>query len=120
MSGSAPISLTGIFGPDSDDDQEDVQDDTNFCNERDIQRICLGDQEVDICQMSWHQANANQIWPGTYVLADHILQTKNYSTDSFSRYENCSVLELGAATGALSIALMKTGKYNMISRFVLV
>lgn len=118
MAGTAPISLTGIFGPDSDDDAEEVAGETNFCNERDIQKVVLAGQEVEICQMSWHQANANQIWPGTYVLAEHMLQTKNAESDECTRYEQSRLLELGAATGALSISLMKTGKYELITRYL--
>lgn len=110
MAGTAPISLTGIFGPDSDDDESHEEASGNFCNEKDIQRIHLADQDIDICQMSWHQANANQIWPGTYVLADHIMV-------SSSRYSHSRILEMGAATGALSIALRKSGLFDLVTRY---
>lgn len=111
------ISLTGIFGADSDEEEVVEEGSTNFCNEREIQRIHLAGQDILVCQMSWHQANANQIWPGTYVLADHILETKSEAESTTSRYSHCKILELGAATGALSIALAKSGQYDPITRY---
>lgn len=114
MAGTAPISLTGIFGADSDEEEEVANEtSTNFCNEKDIQRITLAGVQIQVCQMSWHQANANQVWPGTYALADHILSVRE---GPLSRYEGHNILELGAATGALSIALIKAGDFRTVTR----
>jgi predicted nicotinamide N-methyase len=50
-------------------------------------------------QFSWHKANANKVWPGTFNLADFVLANA-------ARYRGGRVLELGAATGALSMCML--------------
>ncbi len=53
-------------------------------------------------QFSWHCANANKVWPGTFVLSEYI--------DSRIDFFRCGqVLELGAATGALSMFFTRRG-----------
>jgi predicted nicotinamide N-methyase len=49
-------------------------------------------------QFSWHEANANKVWPGSFSLADFI--SKN-----LDRYRGGRILELGSATGAWAIFL---------------
>jgi phospholipid N-methyltransferase len=58
----------------------------------------IGGCSLEIRQFSWHQANANQVWPGTLNLADYMVQ-------HIDKFRDTNVLELGAATGALSIFL---------------
>ena len=62
--------------------------------------IC--NEPMRIRQFSWHSANANQIWPGTITLAEYLSQGRNHHLLSSGR-----VLELGSATGALAIYLLK-------------
>lgn len=50
------------------------------------------------CRFSFHEANANQVWPGTYRLADFIMANQ-------SKYSQGKLLELGSATGVLAIFL---------------
>jgi hypothetical protein len=107
---NAPVSLTGLFGNDSD---EDVNN--SFQNESDIQSLVFGGISVQIQQTSWHQANANQVWPGAYALVEHIMQEKLYCAEVL-RYGDSKILELGAATGAVAVALTMTGKFNIITR----
>ena len=49
-------------------------------------------------QFAWHKANGNKVWPGTFNLAEYIDQHIEY-------YRSGPILELGAATGALSMYL---------------
>ena len=63
------------------------------------------------------QANANQVWPGTFVLADFIGNRERYTgvttgtavtgtnTDSAPPDSAVRILELGSATGALAVCL---------------
>jgi predicted nicotinamide N-methyase len=95
----APVSLGGLF-PDDDTSHE-------FHNETEIINVHIGNYDLAIRQMAWHGANANQIWPGTFTLVDFILVNE--------KYHNTNMLELGSATGALSIALKKTGKFDLIT-----
>ena len=92
----APISLGGLFtGADSDEDSND-----GFRLEYSTQAISLCDISLQIRQYSWHMANANKVWPGTFSLANFLFAHK-------ARYDGYPMLELGAATGALSIFLKK-------------
>ncbi|RYH15521.1 hypothetical protein EON65_31625 [archaeon] len=99
---TAPISLGGLF-PNSDD-----EDGGGFCNETDILNVKLADQDLKIRQMAWHGANANQIWPGSYALVDFILGNAKYGSGKF--------LELGSATGAVVIALIKAKQLDIVTR----
>ncbi len=118
---SLPISLTGLFDASDDEDNgiEEGQangEGTKFENESETISTTLGGYELKIRQMVWHQANANIIWPGTYNLVDHIFNVHDLENATKLRYETGKCLELGAATGALSLALMKTGKFDIITR----
>jgi hypothetical protein len=105
----APVSLSGLFVCDGDDSVEEVGGDVDrFENETEVLTMDLAGIQVHVRQMAWHRANANQVWPGTFTLAEHIFNASG-------RYESCKVLELGSATGALALALAKTNKYNVIT-----
>jgi len=103
---SAPVSLTGLFVNEDDSDEDCSQDE--FQNECEIMPMNLGGIELNIRQKSWHQANANQVWPGTFTLIEHIF--------SHERYKSGDLLELGSATGALAIALIKSKNYHLVTR----
>ncbi len=117
----APVSLTGLFGADSDVEDEE---ENGFKNEKSITKIKLGGIDILVSQMAWHQANANQVWPGAFTLADHLIDTldvvsdseKSVSVESQKRYEGALMLELGSATGALTVALLKTGRFRLVTR----
>lgn len=101
---AAPVSLGGLFPTSDDEEEEEI-----FTNETEIVKVVLGGMELAVRQMAWHGANANQIWPGAFTLMDYIL--------AHEKYHGAKVLELGAATGALSLALMKSGQFDMITRY---
>ncbi|CAI9287377.1 unnamed protein product [Lactuca saligna] len=56
--------------------------------------------ELVIREFSFHQMNANLLWPGTFAFAEWIVQNK-------SRIESKHIIELGSGTGALAIFLKK-------------
>jgi predicted nicotinamide N-methyase len=90
---TAPQSLGSFFADSSDEEQE-------FEQLYEEQNIKIGSQDLVIRQFCWHQANANKVWPGTFNLAKFITQHEEH-------YSHGRILELGAATGALSIYLIK-------------
>jgi hypothetical protein len=94
----APIGIGGMFYiPDSDDDEGPAA----FENTSEIQDLVIGSLNVKVRQYSWHEANANQVWPGTFALV-------KFLQNSGGRYdEKC--LELGSATGALAICMRISG-----------
>jgi hypothetical protein len=109
----APISLKGLFNRDSDSESETNMDGDIFKNEGENQILTIGDKNLTIRQTCWHQANANKVWPGTFLLADYLLANKDkYCNLSM----NSNILELGAATGALSIFLLMHN-FPLITRF---
>lgn len=116
-----PVSLTGLFDDKEEENEcfastSENENEKGFQNESEIVMVKLGGSELRIRQMVWHKANANIIWPGTYNLVDHMMQVEDFDTPSQLRYENCSLLELGSATGALSLALIKSSRFNVCTR----
>ncbi|KAE9611047.1 putative lysine methyltransferase, S-adenosyl-L-methionine-dependent methyltransferase [Lupinus albus] len=60
--------------------------------------------ELIIREFSFHQLNANLLWPGTFAFAEWLVQHRSY-------IEGRRAIELGSGTGALAIFLLKT--YNL-------
>lgn len=57
--------------------------------------------ELLIREFSFHQLNANLLWPGTFAFAEWLVQHRQW-------IEGRRVLELGSGTGALAIFLQKS------------
>ncbi len=72
--------------------------DEAFEDEFQVQELRIVDSVLNIRQFGWHEANANKVWPGTFTLAEYIVA-------NIDRYKKGTILELGAATGALSLFL---------------
>lgn len=105
-----PIDLCGFFQSNDDSEDEVVDDDRKgFENEGENQLLTIGGIKLTIRQYSWHQTNANQVWPGTFALADFI----HCRAD---RYKTGKMIELGSATGALAIYLKMLGGYDIVTR----
>jgi hypothetical protein len=85
---------------------------------------------LQIRQFAWHEANANRVWPGTFVLGSYLTTChpqldKTTTTDKADdrqtektllerlQHKDSRCLELGAATGALSIFL-SSAPYNFV------
>ncbi|XP_045833815.1 EEF1A lysine methyltransferase 3 isoform X1 [Trifolium pratense] len=60
--------------------------------------------ELIIREFSFHQLNANLLWPGTFAFAEWLVQHR-------SCIEGRRIIELGSGTGALAIFLRKS--YNL-------
>jgi predicted nicotinamide N-methyase len=90
----APICLADIFAsPGDEDDTEDA-----FNQQYEVSNIKMAEKTIKVRQFAWHRANGNKVWPGTFNLAEYIDQ-------HMERYKSGNILELGAATGALSVYL---------------
>jgi hypothetical protein len=98
----APITLTGIFGTESDDEQEHAYEPVY-----EIQKLELGGLTLQIRQFDHHSHNANRVWPGTFNLCDYLLQPGQPFLGK--------VLELGTATGLLAIRLAQGSKLHASS-----
>ncbi|RHY34499.1 hypothetical protein DYB32_000901 [Aphanomyces invadans] len=100
----APVSLSGLFAASSDSEVDE------FENEFEIQNISIGDDMYRIRVFSFHEANANKVWPGMFNLANFM--------DSHARYSSGRIMELGAATGALAIHLRSAPRnYDVTTRY---
>ncbi|KAL5060671.1 hypothetical protein RYX36_032275 [Vicia faba] len=62
--------------------------------------------ELVIREFSFHQLNANLLWPGTFAFAEWLVQHK-------SCIEGRRIIELGSGTGALAIFLRKSCKIDI-------
>nr|XP_043610628.1 protein N-terminal and lysine N-methyltransferase EFM7 isoform X2 [Erigeron canadensis] len=62
--------------------------------------LMIHPQELLIREFSFHQMNANLLWPGTFAFAEWLVQDK-------SKIEGRRIIELGSGTGALAIFLKK-------------
>lgn len=126
----APMTLSGLFPDESDDDESendiDNQDDKDNNktkkkkNGNDIIKLCYEIQEVTIVnckykirQYDYHSHNANRVWPGTFLLAEYLLQKIPDTNNNIYRYHQWgNILELGTATGLLSILLCSVSRVH--------
>jgi len=76
-----------------------------FTNEYEVQELDIAGTVLKIRQFSWHEANANKVWPGTFTLAEYIVL-------HMDTYRSGTLLELGAATGALAL-LLRMPQYSI-------
>lgn len=106
------MNLGGLFGSDgSSDDEDEAGEDGRgvggFKEVYEVQELDIGGRTFRVRQYSWHQANANKVWPGTFVLAQHLADrvASEAAAGILDGLSSGRVLELGAATGALSMFL---------------
>jgi Lysine methyltransferase len=97
----APETLTGLFPADSSD--EDDADASSPCYE--IQSVVLAGETLKVRQFDYHSHNANRVWPGTFNLADYLLEKDSNSESREFVHEWGRILELGTATGLLAMRL---------------
>ncbi|KAJ8570748.1 hypothetical protein K7X08_037720 [Anisodus acutangulus] len=92
----SPSSLFG--GSDSNStDEENTETQQNFV-ERKHQ---FPEMELLIQEFSFHQMNANLLWPGTFAFAEWLAQHTSW-------LRGRRIIELGSGTGALAIFLRKS------------
>jgi hypothetical protein len=94
----APFSIGGLFGSDGDDDDLEQNYEVSAVSFSALL------PPLQIRQFAWHEANANRVWPGTFVLSNFLTMG---DPELLARLQHAGTtcLELGAATGALSIHL---------------
>ena len=112
-----PQTLNGLFPPDSDDDGDsDEQDGNANQNCYEIQSVQFVGEMIKIRQYDYHSHNANRIWPGSFPLAEYLLQQEPHTTISNPAetltnhrvkylHQWGRILELGTATGLIAIRL---------------
>ena len=82
----APLSLGSLFQDEEDDSPVEFEQ----MYETTSMNICKND--FLIRQYSWHKANANKVWPGTFELAQY-LECNLEDILTFPNSNNSNVLE---------------------------
>ena len=98
---SAPVSLGGLFGPDSSD-EEGGDGRGCFDNTPQESHVQLGGVSLRLLERPFHPLNANAVWPGSHVLADWCLA-------NMELLRGRRLLELGSATGAFALFAVTAG-----------
>ncbi|XP_068667966.1 protein N-terminal and lysine N-methyltransferase efm7 [Aristolochia californica] len=95
----ALFSPSSLFVEDEDRSPEvDGGDSERNCVER---SHAFPEMDLLIREFSFHQLNANLLWPGTFAFAKWLVQNHHY-------LEGRRIIELGSGTGALAIFLRKS------------
>ncbi|KAK6943495.1 Lysine methyltransferase [Dillenia turbinata] len=94
-----------LFSPSSlfadDDDSTSNEDEAKETNENYLERAHkFPGMDVVVREFSFHQLNANLLWPGTFSFAEWIVEHRSW-------IEGRRCIELGSGTGALAIFLRK-------------
>lgn len=102
----ALFSTSSLFSEEDDDDDIHTKDEENAeTHETYVERKHqFPGMELIIREFSFHQLNANLLWPGTFAFAEWLVQHR-------SCIEGRRTIELGSGTGALAIFLRKS--YNL-------
>jgi hypothetical protein len=121
----APVNLGGLFGTDESDGEEQGIDGaaeggrsaSGFKEVYEVQELDIGGRIFHVRQYSWHQANANKVWPGTFVLAQYLAArlASEAAAGISDGIASGRVLELGAATGALSMFLSACLRLDVVT-----
>ncbi|XP_044488278.1 protein N-terminal and lysine N-methyltransferase efm7 [Mangifera indica] len=94
-----------LFSPSSlfaEDDDSSADEETTETSQSFVERTHkFPEMELLIREFSFHELNANLLWPGTFAFAEWIVQHR-------SLIEGRCCIELGSGTGALAIFLRKT------------
>lgn len=113
MSEIIPIGIGDLFHEEDSDNEMDTKTSVHSSNTFEQQfetlTVLINNESLLIRQYSFHPVNANAVWPGTNVLGQFIVNQKPY-------FSNANILELGSATGALAIYLIKYPRcYNIFT-----
>ncbi|XP_026417044.1 uncharacterized protein LOC113312509 [Papaver somniferum] len=96
----ALFSPSSIFGHDEDDDdQSSPQREAVQTYEERTHKF--PELELSIREFTFHELNANLLWPGTFSFAECLVDNK-------PRFQGSRIIELGSGTGALAIFLRKS------------
>ncbi|XP_021744781.1 protein N-terminal and lysine N-methyltransferase EFM7 [Chenopodium quinoa] len=94
---TALFSPSSLFGNTSDNSSDEEPSTPQNFVERTHQ---FPGMELIVREFSFHQLNANLLWPGTFAFSEWLVQKR-------SMIEGRHVIELGSGTGALAIFLKK-------------
>lgn len=95
---TAIFSPSSLFGATSDNSSDE---ETNPTIQNFVERAHhFPGMELVIREFSFHQLNANLLWPGTFAFAEWLVQHQSWT-------KGRHVIELGSGTGALAIFLNK-------------
>ncbi|XP_031261961.1 protein N-terminal and lysine N-methyltransferase efm7-like isoform X2 [Pistacia vera] len=93
-----------LFSPSSlfteDDDSSADEETTETCQSFVERTHQFPEMELLIREFSFHELNANLLWPGTFAFAEWLVQHRSW-------IEGRRCIELGSGTGALAIFLRK-------------
>uniref|UniRef100_A0A7N0T3F0 Uncharacterized protein n=2 Tax=Kalanchoe fedtschenkoi TaxID=63787 RepID=A0A7N0T3F0_KALFE len=94
-----------LFSPSSlfaEEDRSSSDDDNSEAQQHFVERKHnFPGMDLTIREFSFHQLNANLLWPGTFAFADWLVQHR-------SCLQGRRIIELGSGTGALAIFLRKS------------
>ncbi|WRX23510.1 Lysine methyltransferase - like 8 [Theobroma cacao] len=98
----ALFSPSSLFADDGDDEEVSVDEDQTEIHQSYVERKHqFSGMELLIREFSFHQLNANLLWPGTFAFSEWLVQHQSWING-----RRC--LELGSGTGALAIFLRKS------------
>jgi len=102
--------MEDLFGRGSSDEEDNTSSQTGFKQQFDFQEYLFPEGiKLKIREFSFHPLNANIVWPGTLQFAEWIQQNwKEY-------FEGKNLLELGSASGALSLFIKKWKNVDVIT-----
>ncbi|XP_059463160.1 protein N-terminal and lysine N-methyltransferase EFM7 isoform X2 [Corylus avellana] len=96
----ALFSPSSLF-PDDDEDTSSHEETTETQQNYVERRHEFPGMELLIREFSFHQLNANLLWPGTFAFAESLVRHRSW-------VEGRRCIELGSGTGALAIYLCKS------------
>ncbi|XP_008785350.2 protein N-terminal and lysine N-methyltransferase EFM7 isoform X2 [Phoenix dactylifera] len=97
----SPASLFRSFDSDDDDDDED-EGHKGVQQQLYVERThAFPGMDLIIREFSFHQLNANLLWPGTFAFSEWLFQNQSLLCGRH-------ILELGSGTGALAIFLKRS------------
>ncbi|KAL9230705.1 hypothetical protein vseg_006021 [Gypsophila vaccaria] len=97
---AALFSPSSLFGDNSSDDEINRESESETFQNYVERTHQFPQLELIVREFSFHQLNANLLWPGTFAFVDWLVQ-------HWSCIEGRRVIELGSGTGALAIFLKK-------------
>ncbi|XP_042491532.1 EEF1A lysine methyltransferase 3 isoform X2 [Macadamia integrifolia] len=97
----ALFSPSSLFAGDDDDDSTTEEETVGTHQSYEERSHEFPGMDLLIREFSFHQLNANLLWPGTFAFAEWLLQNCSW-------LEGRRIIELGSGTGALAIFLQKS------------
>ncbi|GMI42087.1 hypothetical protein TeGR_g13619 [Tetraparma gracilis] len=107
----APISFGSMF------DEDPPASPAAFENVAEEQEVTIAGETMRVRQYCFHEKNANRVWPGTFNLLEHFLLPSSPGSLPSLLPPAPPFLELGAATGLLTLRLAIAGAAGVTCDF---